>query len=200
MSAETRRRIMDGASQLFAEQGYAKTSLKGIEERAGISRGSILHHFGSKEGLLVAVVEQNFQEWVTNVVDSMGDSSGRNGLQIVHETHKDFVAGNADANQRYYVLAFEALAGNDDLVQRYRTLQVKLVELSRRIITDGIEAGEMRADIDVDNLARILHAVYVGMGVQMLFDTSADVTALYAELWRTLDAALRPVNRPLPAS
>jgi AcrR family transcriptional regulator len=46
-SAQTRKRLIDAASELFAEQGYAGTSILQIAERSGISRGSVAWHFSS---------------------------------------------------------------------------------------------------------------------------------------------------------
>ncbi|OBF28985.1 TetR family transcriptional regulator [Mycobacterium sp. ACS1612] len=56
-SAESRRLLIDAAAELFAEQGFRRTTFVDIAERAGISRGSIPWHFGNKDGLLKAVVD-----------------------------------------------------------------------------------------------------------------------------------------------
>jgi AcrR family transcriptional regulator len=56
-SAEvTRARILDVALQLFAEQGYAGTSIRDIAERLGMTKSSLYYHFASKEDLLDALV------------------------------------------------------------------------------------------------------------------------------------------------
>ena len=53
-----RNRLLVAAALLFAESGYANTSFEDIEQRASVSRGSISWHFGSKSGLLLAVVDE----------------------------------------------------------------------------------------------------------------------------------------------
>ena len=55
---ERRARILDAALVLFAEQGFVRTSLSMIAERVGITHAGILHHFGSKEGVLRALLER----------------------------------------------------------------------------------------------------------------------------------------------
>ncbi|MFD2419747.1 TetR/AcrR family transcriptional regulator [Amycolatopsis pigmentata] len=55
---ESRRRILDAAEELFAEQGFERTSFVDIAERSGISRGSIPWHFKNKDGLLMAVLSR----------------------------------------------------------------------------------------------------------------------------------------------
>ena len=56
---ETKTRILDTAERLFAEQGYAATSLRQIIAEAGVNVASIHYHFGSKEELLDEVVMRN---------------------------------------------------------------------------------------------------------------------------------------------
>jgi AcrR family transcriptional regulator len=50
-----RARIRDAALRLFAEQGYKRTTIRGIATAAGVSLGLVRHHFGSKEALRDAV-------------------------------------------------------------------------------------------------------------------------------------------------
>src|SRR5690606_4589585 len=47
----TRARIRDAALDLFPEQGFNRSTVRVIAEKAGVSPGLVLHHFGSKEGL-----------------------------------------------------------------------------------------------------------------------------------------------------
>ncbi len=49
--------LIEVARELFSEQGYAAAATEEIVQRAGVTRGALYHHFGSKEGLFSAVVE-----------------------------------------------------------------------------------------------------------------------------------------------
>ncbi len=51
-SRGTKTRILDTAEQLFAEKGYAATSIRNITTEAGVNLASVNYHFGSKETLL----------------------------------------------------------------------------------------------------------------------------------------------------
>ena len=53
----TRQHLIEVATALFAEHGYDGTSIEAVLEAAGVSRGSLYHHFPSKERLFEAVVE-----------------------------------------------------------------------------------------------------------------------------------------------
>ncbi|MFJ9901042.1 TetR/AcrR family transcriptional regulator [Streptomyces sp. NPDC091280] len=57
----TRQRIQDLALELFAEQGYAKTSLREIAERLDVTKAALYYHFKTKEEILVSVFEDLIQ-------------------------------------------------------------------------------------------------------------------------------------------
>jgi AcrR family transcriptional regulator len=57
-SEATRAALMQAARELFTTQGYAGTNREEIAAAAGVTRGALYHHFGSKEALFRAVVEQ----------------------------------------------------------------------------------------------------------------------------------------------
>ncbi|MEU9455328.1 TetR/AcrR family transcriptional regulator [Streptomyces sp. NPDC048277] len=65
----TRQRIQDVALELFAEQGYEKTSLREIAERLDVTKAALYYHFKTKEEILVSVFEdltrpiQELIEW-----------------------------------------------------------------------------------------------------------------------------------------
>src|SRR6516162_1889922 len=54
----TRAHVIEVATHLFAEQGYDGTSIEAVQAAAGISRGSLYHHFTGKEALFWAVFEE----------------------------------------------------------------------------------------------------------------------------------------------
>lgn len=61
----TRQRILDSTIELYREIGVSGTTLKAVAERADVSRGTILHHFESGDGLLGAVLDRVVEslEW-----------------------------------------------------------------------------------------------------------------------------------------
>ena len=58
MSLETKERILDAAEGLFADHGFAATSLRQITAVAGVNLAAVNYHFGSKEALLTSVFER----------------------------------------------------------------------------------------------------------------------------------------------
>ena len=64
-SAETRQRLIDATIQCLYERGYASITTAEIAARAGVSKGAQLHHFPSKEKLVIAALEHLFELRVT---------------------------------------------------------------------------------------------------------------------------------------
>ena len=58
MATDTKERILDVAEHLFADSGFATTSLRDITSGAGVNLAAVNYHFGSKEGLLSAVLHR----------------------------------------------------------------------------------------------------------------------------------------------
>ena len=57
---DTRQRIQSVALELFAEQGYDKTSLREIAERLGVTKAALYYHFKSKEDIVSSLVQDYF--------------------------------------------------------------------------------------------------------------------------------------------
>lgn len=53
----TRQRIQDVALELFAEQGYEKTSLREIAEHLDVTKAALYYHFKTKEDILVSLFQ-----------------------------------------------------------------------------------------------------------------------------------------------
>jgi AcrR family transcriptional regulator len=58
---QTRQRILETASALFVEHGYAGTSIRDISDRVGMTKGSLYYHFASKEDVLFALIAPLFE-------------------------------------------------------------------------------------------------------------------------------------------
>jgi AcrR family transcriptional regulator len=67
--------LLGAARELFAERGFTATGREQIAELAGVTRGALYHHFGSKERLFRAVVEQLEQELGEQVILAAASSA-----------------------------------------------------------------------------------------------------------------------------
>ncbi|WP_435217702.1 TetR/AcrR family transcriptional regulator [Streptomyces sp. bgisy034] len=109
---DTRQRIQDVALELFAEQGYEKTSLREIAERLEVTKAALYYHFKTKEEIIVSLFED-----LTKPIEELIDW----GRQQPHtlETKQEIV-------RRYS----EALAGASPLFRFMQENQATVRELS----------------------------------------------------------------------
>jgi AcrR family transcriptional regulator len=63
----TRERILEAATELFAQRGYAGTGVDRLAEKSGIAKTAIYYHFGNKEGLLASVLDRAASVWIDNI-------------------------------------------------------------------------------------------------------------------------------------
>jgi TetR/AcrR family transcriptional regulator, acrAB operon repressor len=191
-SQRTRKRLVASATELFARKGYRETSVQQIADAAGISRGSIFWHFGSKEGLLWAVAEELFARWEHEVlVPEVGDATGIEAVLRSLEAHRAFLTGETDAHRLFYVLMFEALGPRADLAGEYARLHRHFRTLGAAWIARGVEAGEVRGDIDPVAISVAIVGALGGIAYQYLLDPDGvDLDRIYGALGRTLERGL----------
>jgi TetR/AcrR family acrAB operon transcriptional repressor len=84
ISEETQRRLIVAATDLAAEGGSAAMSIQAVATRSGISRGSVSWHFGSKDGLLQAVVKESFR-WGMDFLRARLEAAAETGVEALIE-------------------------------------------------------------------------------------------------------------------
>jgi AcrR family transcriptional regulator len=62
------RRLMDATLASLSERGYGGTTTLEVQKRAGVSRGALLHHYGSRSELILAAVEHLARERMSEVL------------------------------------------------------------------------------------------------------------------------------------
>jgi AcrR family transcriptional regulator len=68
-TARTRARVIDAVVESIADVGFQRTTATEIAARAGVTWGAVQHHFGGKDGLLVAVLEHSFNRFAERLDD-----------------------------------------------------------------------------------------------------------------------------------
>jgi AcrR family transcriptional regulator len=71
-AAERRRQIMEVTTRLIAERGFWGLSMQDVADGCGLTVPGLLHHIGSKDGLLIAVLEHRDAEDALSLSDELG--------------------------------------------------------------------------------------------------------------------------------
>ncbi len=113
--AETRQRILDTALDLIASNGYSATSIAKISKAAGVRPASIYWAFGSKEGLLAAVMERAAERWfATELKSAPTDSPVDIKRALQHWTAS--ISGRPGFLRLLLVLSLERRDGNPEIL------------------------------------------------------------------------------------
>lgn len=191
---EARRRLIDAASALFAERGYADSSVAAIGDAAGTSRGLVNHHFGSKENLLWAVIEAHIHDWEHEVVaPAIAGKRGLAALRAMIFAHLDLTETNPERMLLLYRLMGEALDPRNDLHDEFAQLHRRWRELGRYWWDQAVEDGQIDPAIDQDANASLIIGSVRGMTFDWLIAPgSFDLTAAYEQFWEMLVSFLAP--------
>jgi AcrR family transcriptional regulator len=148
---ERRQQIVSAAIEQFAATGFRGTGLAAIAEAVGIAPSAIVHHFGSKEGLLRAVMEERDARTSANLA-GLRAPGGIEGLRrmvfVAEEVERDrplaelFTVLEAESFDPQHPL-------HDFFVKRSRIVRRQLEGMLRV----GVENGELRSDTDVPTVA-----------------------------------------------
>ena len=180
-----REQIVTAAIAVFGEHGYAGGSIRTIADRVGVSHTALLQHFGSKEGLLTAVL----QEWDRQTVEaSLADVDGLDYFRRLPEVMGAHLS-NRGLLELFTTIAAEASSpahpAHAFIQARYTTNLATLAAHLQLAVDAGDVAPLSSTEIQID--VRLVTAVLDGIGLQWLLDPSTDVvTSVGTYITRTI--------------
>ncbi|MCZ4557563.1 TetR/AcrR family transcriptional regulator [Rhodococcus maanshanensis] len=187
VGAARRADIVSSAITLFAANGYRGTSLAAVARESGITKSGLLHHFPSKEVLLTAVLADLDRQ----TFDSVEIGRDYEGAALVRALDiVDEIVARNQRNRELTRLAHVGLFHSDDTPElarewaqgRIRSFRTNLADL----IENGVEAGEVRADVDPTALASVIIGAISGLEEQWLQDESFDMVGAMKALTTVL--------------
>src|SRR4051795_3658068 len=103
--AETRARLIAAAADLFARKGFHAVSAEAVADAADRTTGALYNHFGGKDGLLLALVEQWLGESAARILAGVEESPDLDGR--LRALWADSVAAREDDAELWLLLDFE---------------------------------------------------------------------------------------------
>ncbi|WP_425806448.1 TetR/AcrR family transcriptional regulator [Desulfitobacterium sp. Sab5] len=146
-SEASRARILNAATEIFAQKGPEGTRVDEIAEKAGINKRMLYHYFGSKEDLYVEVLRNNYDKIFTlsKKAFKLGDNPKENVTRAVR-AYFYFLAQNKEFVR---LTSWEALSGGR-FIGKVIPQFFDLVELEfGDIIKDGIQRKFISPDTDI---------------------------------------------------
>lgn len=144
---EARERILDAAARLFAQKGFAATTVRDIAAAAGINLAMIHYYFGNKDGLYRAIFEEKIQAKQRLLEEmALGEGTCRERLERFIRAHAKFLCEHAHFAR---LIQHEFLAEGTILREVFRPQVGRNYAALRGILEEGVKNGEFRP-IDLD--------------------------------------------------
>jgi AcrR family transcriptional regulator len=170
---ERQERILAGARRCFARFGYEGATVARLEEEIGLSRGAIFNWFPSKEALFLALASRENIRLLELIV-----SEGYEGF--VHAVSKE----DADWLAVYLEFGRRLRASAELREQWLRLAPADVQERTRRWIVTAQERGELRDDLQPDEIGKFLGVVFDGIVTQRALGFDAPPPELVVGLVR----------------
>jgi AcrR family transcriptional regulator len=180
------QKLMRAASELIAQNGYERTTLAAIGKHAGYSHGIVSRRFGSKDALLLALMQVMLGEFYEHEIAPVAASlNGVEEICLVLAKIRTRVQRDPAGMRAMYTLMLEAPTGLSEVLRkRLQELHAEQFRQLERAILRGIDSGAIRPDIRPEDVAHLVMSVHRGAMYQWLLDADFDFDGTLAALQR----------------
>lgn len=146
---------MEAAEKLFAEQGFAGTSVRDIAEAANVNLAMISYYFGSKEKLMEAMFHHrgaDFKIQLENILQNKNLSP----MQKVEKLIDDYIERIFRKQCFHKVMTREQMNNSGAITEQIIQLKLKNQAIIKQLIQEGQKSGDFKKNIDVSFLMMTL--------------------------------------------
>jgi AcrR family transcriptional regulator len=161
-----RRRILDAARELFAEQGLGIT-LNEIAHHAGVGVGTVYRRFPDKSELIEELFEQRVEDIVSLAAAALDDPDAWRGLKTFLQRALELQANDRGVK--------DLITASTDGLDRVAKIRSRLLPIGLELVRRAREAGQIRSDIAAPDLP------VIQLMLSTLIDASREVSP---DLWR----------------
>jgi AcrR family transcriptional regulator len=147
---ETRNRILESATKLFAQKGYAGTSVREIALEAQVAKPTIYYYFESKENLYAQLLMEELSKLMDSIQRALKGKSAQEKLEKFAQAYLSYFFSQEDVIKVIFRELFGLIeAEREKLVSRY--FRNILSQISK-VLVEGVKKGFFR-ELDVDQVA-----------------------------------------------
>ncbi len=178
LQKDKKDRIIEAAARVFAQKGFARSSVADIAVKAEIGKGTLYAYFDSKEDLFFAVFEWYIMQTGAAAKVSASHLGGSAAQRL--EALSDSIMGMWDEIKDVFTLTIEFWAASsssqirDRFKEAFRRLYDEFRGLVVALIRDGIDRGEFRPDVDPESIAAALVGTWDALFIQAWFEKKFD--------------------------
>lgn len=174
---QTKQRVADSARGIFAQKGYAATTIEDLVNVTGCSKGNLYYHFKSKEGLFLYLLDEWDREWEEewrkkeHQYDTVADKLYGLAEHLVRDELNHPLLKAADE-------FFGNGRDNNFIMERIARMIKEHIEFNRKLLQQGMDSGEFKHD-DAEMLGTVLESLINGLSGMSRTRSLEDALKLY---------------------
>ena len=191
-------KLINACLELASEQGVSALTFDNIGLRSGYSRNLAFQKFGSKDGLLTAVIN-HLHEIMSDrrKMQDLDSLTGLDGLLLYCDVHIAALDKSADM-KAYFILMSEAIAAMSEMREQFVGSHKRSAAELMRLIRLGREDGSIRKDVTVDMAAQLIGTQLIGISSQYLIEPAFNLKRARKELHLMIRSAYGTAQQKVP--
>jgi AcrR family transcriptional regulator len=180
--AQTRRRLLEAARVVFAQRGFAASSLDAVAEEAGLTKGAVYSNFANKEDLVLAVLEDSFNRRLDDIMSRVDP-----GAPLEEQARLGGALFMAISEEERWLdlLSLEFFtyaARNPEFSARLAARHRESLAAVAETIVEASKDGGWALPLPAEKLALVMNALGSGLSMEQLVDPEAVPDELFGEV------------------
>lgn len=196
--AGRRKRILEAARLLFMERGYEAATIEAIAEAAGVSSVTVFNHYGTKGGVLLALVGESDSILIEQIYAIL--ASPPPDLQEAVCAFSGTICRHALDYLRKpvwrHVIATAVIEGSSEFGRGYAALDRELVRLLASLLEILRNAGRLPPEYPCDAAASMLYNLHNARFVEFMSDDNMPLESFDEAVRRDIACAMGQILKP----
>lgn len=159
---EAEQKMLDAATSLIAEKGFAGLVLSEVGARAGYSVTLPVHYYKTKEALIAAVTRRIRDHYESYLLGRLEGAHGLNAVRIFIRTFTGHAAEHTTMRRAWFMIITES-ATSRSLQEEVEAVRQSALSDLAAFIGQGQSAGDIAEDLDPDEQATLIHGSLRGL-------------------------------------
>jgi AcrR family transcriptional regulator len=185
-----KKQIMDAARKLIMRSGSEHVTIRNMAKEVGISDGAIYRHFKSKTEIL-SFLADSVADGLTHDIE-MARSVGFESMNTIDEILRTHLSKIKQKGGLSFLVLAEIISFGDKSLNEKVSDNIHIyVDRLRLVLSDGVRAGVVRQDVDLEAAALLLFGMIQGLvNIWALNGYKFDLVKRYSDLWRVCKRSL----------
>lgn len=189
----SRRVLLDATREIIATEGFRAVTGARLQAASGLSRGLVSYYFGSKEGLVLALIDKIEDGFKTQYHPVRESVDGFTGIASVFDVYLSRIGVDASTALAMVYIATDSASSGNVISDKMKAAYADLRELFVHLVHKGQEDGSIDPTISHGPISVVLESMLRGVVLQYLVDPDEiDLEAARIQIGASLPRMLRP--------